>query len=236
MSDLDDEDDIIEKSKKQEVKKSFLAIYPDSVGRAVWDIALFVCIVYQSIMLPMRISFEMATADWLFYLEVCIDIMFMMDIVLNFNTGFYNKGQLIMSRSRIIREYVSWWFWIDLVSSLPYTWILAASEGVSVRAIEADDQMLGESNISGALANTPQLLRLLKIAKLLKMLKLLRVVKVKRILMKFEEYIVTDQMNLMVTFFNLTIKIVVIAHYMGCFFFYYGMDELRATNSGWLVD
>ena len=68
------------------------------------------------------------------------------------------------------------------------------------------------------------------------MLKLLRVVKVKRILMKFEEYIVTDQMNLMVTFFNLTIKIVVIAHYIGCFFFFYGMDELRMNNQGWLID
>ena len=46
----------------------------------------------------------------------------------------------------------------------------------------------GATAIPGALANTPQLLRLLKIAKLLKMLKLLRVVKIKRILMKFEEY------------------------------------------------
>ena len=43
-------------------------------------------------------------------------------------------------------------------------------------------------------------------------------------------------MNLMVTFLNLTIKIIVIAHYMGCFFFYIGMDELRDSNSGWIID
>jgi hypothetical protein len=43
-------------------------------------------------------------------------------------------------------------------------------------------------------------------------------------------------MNLMVTFFNLTIMIIVIAHYMGCFFFYIGLDELRETNSGWIID
>jgi len=187
-------------------------------------------------MLPMRISFETATVAGLFELEVCIDVMFMMDIVLNFNTGFYLKGTLVTSRALIVAEYLAWWFWVDLLSSLPYTWILAASEGVSVRSIEADDQVPGGGDISGALANTPQLLRLLKIAKLLKMLKLLRVVKVKRILMKFEEYIVTDQMNLMVTFFNLAIKIVVIAHYMGCFFFYFGLGELRDSNQGWLID
>jgi hypothetical protein len=40
----------------------------------------------------MRISFENPTPDWLFYLEICIDMMFLMDIVLNFNTGFYDKG------------------------------------------------------------------------------------------------------------------------------------------------
>ena len=84
------------------------------------------------------------------------------------------------------------------------------------------------------MANAPQLLRLLKIAKLLKMLKILRVVKLKRILQKFDDMIVTDQMNLLVTFFNLTVKIIVVAHYMGCFFFYIGMDEMRNLKRGWL--
>lgn len=43
-------------------------------------------------------------------------------------------------------------------------------------------------------------------------------------------------MNLLVTFFNLTIKIIIVAHYMGCFFFFYGMKELRENNSGWLIN
>ena len=68
------------------------------------------------------------------------------------------------------------------------------------------------------------------------MLKLLRVVKIKRILLKFEENIVTDSMDLMVTFLNITVKIIVIAHYMGCFFYFFGMEELRDSNSGWLVE
>jgi uncharacterized protein (DUF2164 family) len=59
------------------------------------------------------------------------------------------------------------------------------------------------------------------------MLKLLRVAKLKKIMMKFDEYIVTDSMDLMVTFINITIYIMFIAHYMGCFFYYKGLDELR---------
>lgn len=207
-----------------------MVLYPDALIRAIWDISLFILIVYQGFFLPMRIAFELPATDFLFHLDIVIDVMFIFDIILNFNTGFYQRGQLVMKRELIVKDYLQMWFWIDLVSSTPYTWLLALSQGIGLREIEADD------NLSGALANTPQLLKLLKIAKLLKMLKLLRVVKVKRILMKFEEYIVTDSMALVATFVNITTKIVIIAHYMGCFFYYFGMDDLRANNKGWLVE
>ncbi len=59
------------------------------------------------------------------------------------------------------------------------------------------------------------------------MLKLLRVMKLKMLMNKFDEYIVSDSMELMVTFSNLTIKILVIAHYMSCIFYYIGISELR---------
>ena len=62
-----------------------------------------------------------------------------------------------MSRKLIIINYAKSWFFIDLISSVPYTWFLALSEGLSIKSIEADDQMNadGEAAIPGALANTP---------------------------------------------------------------------------------
>ena len=115
--------------------------------RAVWDLILFAMIVYQSIFLPMRISFEMPTTDFSFNLEFLIDLFFILDMPFNFNTGFYNKtGHLIMRRDMIAKEYFTCWFWIDLVSSIPYTWILAWSQGISIRAIESDDQLSGVAN------------------------------------------------------------------------------------------
>lgn len=95
---------------------------------------------------------------------------------------------------------------------------------------------LTDSNISSSvMADAPGLLKLLKVSKLLKMLKLLRVAKLKKLMIKFEEYIVTDSMDLMVTFFNITVKIMFIAHYMGCFFYYKGMDSMRLNSEGWLL-
>jgi len=134
------EEDILELKRRQNLKiKSTLVILPDSPVRAFWDIVLFIMIVYQSIVLPMRIAFEMQTTDFFFNLEFLIDLCFILDVPFNFNTGFYQKGQLIMRRDLIFKDYVSWWFWIDLVSSLPYTWILAWQQGITIRDIEADD-------------------------------------------------------------------------------------------------
>jgi hypothetical protein len=89
---MDEQDEFLEQNKKSSVGSTFLVMFPDSTIRACWDIAVFISIVYQGIMMPMRISFEMETPEWLFYMEVCIDVMFLLDIVLNFNTGFYLKG------------------------------------------------------------------------------------------------------------------------------------------------
>ena len=67
----------------------YFVMSPDSTIRAVWDLTLFTAIIYQSLCLPMRIAFEMSSGDFIFYLEMVIDAMFIIDVVLNFNTGFY---------------------------------------------------------------------------------------------------------------------------------------------------
>jgi uncharacterized protein (DUF2164 family) len=89
--------------------------------------------------LPARISFEVKFSEFLFILEIIIDVMFILDIFLNFNTGIFIKTRLIMNRYKIATDYLGWWFWIDLVSSLPLTWILAWSQGMTLRQVESDD-------------------------------------------------------------------------------------------------
>ena len=43
-------------------------------------------------------------------------------------------------------------------------------------------------------------------------------------------------MDLLVTFFNITVKIIIVAHYMGCWMYYTGMEELRYSRKGWVLD
>ena len=50
-------------------------------------------------------------------------------LVVSFNTGFYKKGYLVMKRKEIIKNYIKYWFFIDLFASFPYSW--AFTSGVS---------------------------------------------------------------------------------------------------------
>ena len=61
--------------------------------------------------------------------------------------------------------------------------------------------------------------------------------KLQKLLSKFEEYIVTDSMDLMVTFVNIFLKILIVAHYMACLFFYVGKAEIDSHEDarGWLI-
>jgi len=42
--------------------------------------------------------------------------------VLNFYTGYYKKGALIMKRRKSMCRYLKTWFILDFVSAFPYAW------------------------------------------------------------------------------------------------------------------
>jgi hypothetical protein len=62
----------------------------------------------------------------MFYWETLIDCFFLTDILINFNTGFYKKGYLVMKRREIISNYFKTWFFMDLLASFPYSEMFSA--------------------------------------------------------------------------------------------------------------
>jgi len=57
------------------------------------------------------------------YFEVMIDLWFIMEIFMNFFTGYFERGALIMNRKKIIKNYLQGWFLIDLFSSMPISFL-----------------------------------------------------------------------------------------------------------------
>jgi hypothetical protein len=70
--------------------------YPDSSFKSFWDITSFLFVLYQSILLPFKLSFDVPIPEGLIYFDVVQDAFFLMDVVMNFNTGIYKKGVLLM--------------------------------------------------------------------------------------------------------------------------------------------
>ena len=94
-------------------------------------------------------------------LELVMDIVFIIDIGLNFRTAYIEHAELVVDRKRIVRKYLSKWFAIDLIGSIPWEIIFRI-----IRATSDGD------------AGSAQVVTLVKILKAPKMLRLGRFLKV----------------------------------------------------------
>lgn len=52
------------------------------------------------------------------------DFMFFIDMFISVNTGFYNNGVLVMNRRWILLNYLKFNFWIDVISTFPYSYVV----------------------------------------------------------------------------------------------------------------
>ncbi|XP_062326124.1 potassium voltage-gated channel subfamily H member 5 [Osmerus eperlanus] len=104
--------------------------------KTTWDWVILVLTFYTAIMVPYNVSFKTKQNNivWL-VLDSVVDVIFLVDIVLNFHTTFVGPGGEVISDPKLIRmNYLKTWFVIDLLSCLPYDIINAfenVDEGIS---------------------------------------------------------------------------------------------------------
>lgn len=82
-------------------------------------------------MVPYNVSFKTKqnNVTWL-VVDSIVDVIFLVDIVLNFHTTFVGPAGEVISDPKLIRmNYVKTWFVIDLLSCLPYD-VINAFENV----------------------------------------------------------------------------------------------------------
>jgi hypothetical protein len=55
--------------------------------------------------------------------NLVIDVCFMLDVVFNFRTAISTRGstKLVYSQRMVAWEYITGWFFVDFVSSIPYS-------------------------------------------------------------------------------------------------------------------
>ncbi|XP_073982982.1 potassium voltage-gated channel protein ether a go-go isoform X2 [Rhodnius prolixus] len=91
--------------------------------KAIWDWVILCLTFYTAIMVPYNVAFKNKTSEdvSLLVVDSIVDVIFFIDIVLNFHTTFVGPGGEVVSDPKVIRmNYLRSWFVIDLLSCLPY--------------------------------------------------------------------------------------------------------------------
>jgi hypothetical protein len=91
-----------------------------STVKIVWDWFVLIFILYTATSVPFIVCFKFDSLP-MTVADTAVDVMFLIDIVLNFHTSFVgDDGAIVFDLRQIRRTYFRSWFFVDLVTSLPY--------------------------------------------------------------------------------------------------------------------
>lgn len=91
--------------------------------KSIWDWIILILTFYTAVMVPYNAAFQGKTMDSvpILVIDSVVDIVFFIDIMLNFHMTFVGPGGEVVSDPAVIRiNYLKSWFAIDLLSCLPY--------------------------------------------------------------------------------------------------------------------
>eukprot|EP00873_Tetraselmis_striata_P003311 jgi/Tetstr1/423575/TSEL_014247.t1 len=95
--------------------KNRVLFSPISTLRGCWDALVLLGVVATMIVVPLRVGFKIH-AIWL---EALLDAVFVLDVLVNFETGISYRGVIIMDRRRVRLRYLSTWFALDVLAAVP---------------------------------------------------------------------------------------------------------------------
>ncbi|KAA8499941.1 Potassium voltage-gated channel subfamily H member 7 [Porphyridium purpureum] len=193
------------RGKEDERKHQWFFIDPSSPFRRMWDLYILMWLLYVATVLVYLTCFIPDSSDsvssaW-FWVERGLDVSFLLDIVFNFCTGFFGPNRILVTDpKRIALKYLTTWFIVDLVSTIPWGLVsLAYSDPSQPEWIE--------------LLRFLKLLRLLKLGVLLDSFRLLD--PITRLEVRFRVKYARRKMIVVVMFAAL------LAHWIACLFYFF---------------
>ncbi|XP_058621563.1 potassium voltage-gated channel subfamily H member 2 isoform X3 [Onychostoma macrolepis] len=185
--------------------------------KAVWDWLILLLVIYTAILTPYSAAFLLNgdedgsgqncsySCSPLNVVDLIVDIMFIIDIIINFRTTYVNANDEVVSHPlRIAVHYFKGWFLIDMVAAIPFDLLIDRT----------GEEMGAEPTQQTTLIG------------LLKTARLLRLVRVARKLDRYSEYGAAVLFLLMCTF-------ALIAHWLACIWYAIGNVE-QNRSIGWL--
>lgn len=154
-------------------------------------------VMYSIIAIPFEIGFNVKSTIMRRIVSSIFTAFFGLDIFFSFNTAFINPStkRFEVDRWKIAEHYLSFWFWIDIIATIPFDAILAG--------------LLVPSQL--------QVVRLIRVLRLMRLSKLYRLLEVNK---AFETYVDPAVINLVILF----ARIFYIAHLFACLWHYISLS------------
>jgi len=92
----------------------------DSIFQRVWHVLISLLVIHTVISLPYHMVFHRVTSKEIVIIWVIIDIIFLVDIVLHFFTGYEHLGVVVTDPKRIARRYLKTHFPVDFIANFPF--------------------------------------------------------------------------------------------------------------------
>ena len=96
-----------------------MIIHPFSVFRRYWDVSTMMFLFYIVILVPYRIAFNQEAQGFPLVFDRLVDAIFIIDIFLNFITGYAEGSVVVLDPKKIALAYLKSFFFIDVVSGFP---------------------------------------------------------------------------------------------------------------------
>ncbi|XP_065433907.1 potassium voltage-gated channel subfamily H member 4 isoform X1 [Chrysemys picta bellii] len=113
------------------VQKSRFILLHYSIFKALWDWLILLATFYVAVTVPYNVCFtgtedSLAAARSTIVSDIAVEMLFILDIVLNFRTTFVSQsGQVVYDTRSICIHYVATWFFVDLIAALPFDLLYA---------------------------------------------------------------------------------------------------------------
>ena len=83
----------------------------------------------MSFIIPFKLVFMTDSEPWEYvYYDLFVDLIFAIDIVIQFNMPIYSQGRYFTDRKTIARAYIKSWFFLDLLCVIPISFVRKNSE------------------------------------------------------------------------------------------------------------
>ncbi|XP_024863446.1 potassium voltage-gated channel subfamily H member 7 [Kryptolebias marmoratus] len=157
--------DVLPEYKLQTPRIDKFTILHYSPFKAVWDWLILLLVIYTAILTPYSAAFLLNEQEEqrrrecgyscspLNVIDLMVDIMFIIDILINFRTTYVNHNEEVVSNpAKIAIHYFKGWFLIDMVAAIPFDLLIFGSGS-------------DETTTLIGLLKTARLLRLVRVAR-----------------------------------------------------------------------